>query len=101
VKTISWILLVSFIIYSCSPTYTIRHNQSDYLELNEELEGKQTTITLVNNVVILGENVSVRLDSTSWLELASYNDETKTTRTVPTWVIRHIEIKSFLYGFKT
>jgi hypothetical protein len=96
-KTISWILLFSLIFYCCTPTYTIRHNPSDYLKLNQALDEKKASITLINDTVIVGENVYVGLDSTSWLERASTGEST-TARTVPTWAVKHVEFRSPLEG---
>jgi hypothetical protein len=98
-KTISWILLLSMILYSCSSTYTISHTQSDYLELNETLDEEEVLITLINDTVIVGENVRVELDSTSWFEPA-YTAESTTTRTVPTWAVNHVEIRDGWKGFQ-
>lgn len=92
-KTISWILLFSFFIYSCSSIYTISHTQSDYLELNEELEGKQATITLVNDTIIVGENFGISADFTSWNETA-HSGSSPTKKYVNTLAIKQIDINN-------
>jgi hypothetical protein len=97
-KTISWMLLFSLVFYCCYDSYTILHEQADYLELNETLDEGKALITLINDTVIVGKNVSVELDSTSWVEPA-YTGESTTTRTVPTWAVRQVEIRSSWKGF--
>jgi hypothetical protein len=74
------------------------HNQVDYLELNETLDEEKALITLINDTVIVGKNVSIEIDSTSWFEPA-YTGESTIARTVPTWAVRHVEIRSSWKGF--
>jgi hypothetical protein len=66
-KTISSILLFSMIFYCCSSTHMIMHEQSAYDELNDELRAEKGQITLMDNAVIIGENIVVGIDSTSWI----------------------------------
>jgi hypothetical protein len=86
------------ILYSCSSTYTISHTQSDYVELNETLDEEKASITLITDTVIVGENVNVRLDSTSWFEQA-FNGDWTNIRTVPTRAVSHVEIRNSGQGF--
>jgi len=97
-KTISWMLMFSMVFYCCYDSYTILHNQADYSELNETLDDEKALITLINDTVIVGENVNVELDSIYWFEPA-YTGKSTTTNTVPTWAVRHVEIKSSWKGF--
>jgi len=39
-KIISYMLLMAMIYYSCTSVHMIRHNQSDYDEMNEDLDEK-------------------------------------------------------------
>jgi hypothetical protein len=86
-KTISWVLLISMIFYCCACTHMINHTQSDYDKLNEKLDGEKASITLINDKVIVGENITTGLDSTSWIESA-YSGEATITRTVPTLAVK-------------
>ena len=45
----------------------IPHNQSDYDEINEDLDGRKVTILKINKEVIFGDNVMITPDSTFWL----------------------------------
>ena len=68
-KSISWILLISMIFYCCTATHMIKHDQSAYDELNRKVEGEKAKITLMNDDVIVGENIFMEVDSTSWVEV--------------------------------
>lgn len=66
IKLISFILIFSMTFYCCTSTHLISHQQSTYDELNEKLNGEKGQIILPNNEVIVGENIKVGTDSTSW-----------------------------------
>ena len=66
-KTISIILLFSMIFYCCTSTHMVLRSQSAYYELNYKLKGKKVKTTLMNGEVVAGENITLAIDSTSWV----------------------------------
>ena len=60
-------LLMAMIYYSCTSVHMIRHNQSDYDEMNEDLDERKVTILKTTKEVIFGHNVMITPDSTFWL----------------------------------
>ena len=94
-KTISLILLISMIHFiSCSSTYKISHTKSAYDKLNKELEGERAEITLMNDTVIVGENITIGIDSSSWIESTKQNTVIKTQII---WSLPTSEIKEIAY----
>ena len=70
-KSISSILIISMLIFigcSATSTYFIKHDQSDYNELNEKLKGEKGKMVLMNGDIIVGEDINIGIDSTSWIE---------------------------------
>jgi len=48
---------------SCSSTYIIKHSQSDYAELNEELQGEECDMIVNRNENITARNIGIFRDS--------------------------------------
>jgi phosphopantetheine adenylyltransferase len=77
----------------------INYDQSVYDELNGKVEGEKVEITLLNGDVIVGENIIIGVDSTSWVEEREIRDfRTYKTRiefvkrSVSTWNIKQIDV---------
>ena len=67
-KVISYLLLFSMVYYiSCSSTHMIKHDQSNYNELNNELEGKEFSLTLINGRFYAGKDITVEKHFASWV----------------------------------
>jgi hypothetical protein len=95
-KYLILLLSIKIICSGCSSKYMINRNYSTYKELNNELEGEEVTIELLNGDEITAENVKISYDSSSWAELKlSYgfwipNDSCRT----PTSNIKMISFKN-------
>jgi len=53
---------------SCSSTYIIKHSQSDYAELNEELQGEECDMIVNRNENITARNIGIFRDSLYCIE---------------------------------
>ena len=67
------------LILGCTRLHTVNHSYFTYMQLNKELKEKQGFITLAKGDVISAGNLSVSLDSTSYVELISQQEQMVST----------------------
>ena len=98
-KIMSWILLFSMFFYCCTSTHTVIRSQTAYDQLNKQLDGKKSKITLLNDSIVVAENINIGVRTSSWQEVqfkGRYTQDKKTNpinRIIPTANIKNIITK--------
>jgi len=72
------IFVISVFFYiSCSSTYYVKNEDSFYKEMNEKLKGEIATVTLVNKQELVGKDIEVKFDSTSFDKINIHTKDIK------------------------
>lgn len=87
-RSVSNVFLFSILLlFGCGSMHLIQHDESSYTETEEKIQEKEASITLASGQIVEGRNISITLDSTSWIGSKSHERQI-----VPTSEVKEIAV---------